>query len=350
MPQLSHNFLYLEGLLRAVFRLGDPGKRPQFIILVDCDDPDILDLTVEFAKGNAGTNSKTALEVVALVLDTTRLAEIRQKLSHIPHRIAIAKNLDPNTLAEALRSIGVEEKQSLFVSTHEPQLKSPFGWIVVHASSELKLLDQAAKGWFPKEGACHSDVIHFEPRPYRIRMAKLADLPVLVKLEELCWPKQLGMPSEALQRRIETYPEGQLVLEADTGVQGVVYSQRIASIEPVYNLKADTVYQLHNPEGAFIQLLALNILPEKQAGELGGQLLEFCLQEASLTPGVSTVIGVTRCINYPGPDKISMEDYLKQEQLDPVPKMHVAHGAEIRGVVPNYRPKDTANLGCSEAS
>jgi amino acid adenylation domain-containing protein len=345
MSQSLPSFLHLKGLLRAVFRLGDPSKRPQFIILADCDDSEILDLTAEFAKGNSGTDSKTAFEVVALVLDATRLAEIRQKLSHIPHRIAIAKSLDPNSLAEALRGIAVEEKQSLFVSAHEPLLRSPFGWIVVHASSESKLLDQAAKGWFPKEGGCYSDVIHFETRPYRIRMAKVADLPVLVKLEELCWPKELGMPAETLQRRIETYPEGQLVLQADTGVQGVVYSQRIASIEPVYNLTADTVHQLHNPVGTYVQLLALNILPEKQAGELGGQLLEFCLQEASLTPGVSTVIGVTRCINYPGPAKISMEDYLKQEQLDPVPRMHVAHGAEIRGVVPNYRPKDTANFG-----
>jgi acyl transferase domain-containing protein/surfactin synthase thioesterase subunit/acyl carrier protein len=344
MSQFSAILMHFNDILGAVFRLGDPSKSPQFIILADCDDPEILDLTVEFAKEHAEADSKTALEVVALVLDTTRLAEIRQKLSHIPHRIAIAKNLDPKTLAEALKGIGVEEKQSLFVSTHEPQLKSPFGWIVVHASSELKLLDQAAKGWFPKEGACHSNVIHFEPRPYRIRMAKLADLAVLVKLEELCWPKQLGMAAETLQSRIETYPEGQLVLEADTGVQGVVYSQRIASIEPIYSLTADTVHQLHDPVGTYVQLLALNILPEKQAGELGGQLLEFCLQKASLTPGVSTVIGVTRCINYPGPDKISMDEYLKQEQLDPVPKMHVAHGAEIRGVVPNYRPKDSANL------
>lgn len=329
-----------DKILRSVFELS---QQPKYIIEVDSQDGELLSHALELIKKGQKL-SESPVEVVALIQNPAHLEPIRKKLDHLPHRIALVKDLDPKTLVDALKGIGIEDPNSaLFLSSHLPLIESRFGWIHF-STTQINLLDLAAKGWFPLEGECFSTLINFEKRAYKIRMATLNDLPILVKLEELCWPKQLGMPLNTLQKRIETYPEGQLVLEDQAGVEGVVYSQRIAAIEPLYKMQADTVSQLHTPNGPYIQLLALNILPEKQQGTLGGELLEFALQKATLTPGVTNVIGVTRCIHYPGPDKISMEDYLKQG-VDPVPHMHTLHGAEIRGVVPHYRPKDSANAG-----
>lgn len=369
---MDENYLPdLDKILSSIFNWPAPALQPKFLIEIDCQDGQTLRHAYHFIQSKTNRGKKLTeypFEIIALILDKSLLPSIRKNLEKIPHQIVLLSDIKVETIREVLQSINDKDlEQSLYLqidSKHSQRddflaylnLKSHFGIIQFLSKHQMTspdkyLLELSKIGWFPRAGACYnypdsfSTLIYYEQRPYVIREAKIDDLSSLNKLEELCWTKTLAMPVTVLRKRIESYPEGQLVLANAEGVQGVVYSQRIATIEELYHKQADTVSQLHTSTGTCVQLLALNIAPEKQQGEWGGELLEFILQKASFTQGVNQVIGVTRCIEYPGADKISMEDYLKEKNLDPVLKMHARHGAEIRGVVPNYRPLDDANNG-----
>jgi acyl carrier protein len=360
-----------DKILKGIFSSTDFSQQPKFLIEIDCQDGEILSGAFDLVKLETIRGKKInefPFEVIALIHDASKFENVRKRLEQTPHRIAFISEISAPKIFEALDTLGVKDvESSIYMRTNAIQtdsvgfqeyakLKSRFGIIQIHHNSkktspEQYILNLALLGWFPAAGSCYSypeleiTLIHFVQRSYIIRKASIDDLKILSNLENLCWPKLLGMPVEVLQKRIEIYPEGQLVLCDSEGVEGAVYSQRIDSIEMVYLCQADNVSKLHNASGPFVQLLALNISPEKQKGEYGSELLEFALQRAALTKGVTHAIGVTRCVNYPGSEKISMEDYLKQDPLDPVPRMHYKHGAEIRGVVPNYRALDKDNEG-----
>ncbi|MGD2088023.1 MAG: beta-ketoacyl synthase N-terminal-like domain-containing protein [Candidatus Aminicenantes bacterium] len=191
---------------------------------------------------------------------------------------------------------------------------------------------------------------HFEQREYQVRYAQKKDLPALEQLEKRCWTPGLRTPISAVKKRLKQYPQGQLVLELDNRVVGAVYSQRIARAENLKNSSIETVESLHDKEGPTVQLLGLNILPEMQQRNLGDQLLEFMLQRCSLMNGLHTVIGVTRCKDYHHRAGTTPQEYINQRNqqgrlVDTTLRFHQLHGAQIKGLIPNYRPRDRKNKG-----
>ena len=190
----------------------------------------------------------------------------------------------------------------------------------------------------------------FERRTYRIRNARADDLPALMDLEEKCWAEGLRSSFRTIQERLKKYPEGQLVLEVNNRVAGVIYSQRLDHFEALGKASTDTVDGLHRKDGNIIQLIAINILPEVQEQKLGDQLLEHMLQRCALTDGVATVLAVTRCKNYRRQEERSFRDYIRTRNgqgtlSDPVLRFHELHGAKVETVIDDYRPADTENEG-----
>jgi len=197
---------------------------------------------------------------------------------------------------------------------------------------------------------CRVTFSHFEKRNYQIRYASYQDWQQLELLEQLCWPVELQTSSAELISRIQNYQQGQFVLELNGQVVGVIYSQRIASQNTVLAMTADTVARFHDPNGSFVQLLGLNILPEMQNKQLGSQLLEWMLQCCSVMNGIDGVLGVTLCKNYHLHSEQKLADYIHNHDengylLDPNLHFHELHGATIIGIVPNYRSKDVKNEG-----
>ncbi|MET0335643.1 MAG: SDR family NAD(P)-dependent oxidoreductase, partial [Rhizobacter sp.] len=243
---------------------------------------------------------------------------------------------------------------------------SPHGLVAWsrHPSTEdatHMLLAAAEAGAFPKEGAFERVTVdgtptacvtaaHFEWRDYRIRMAEAADLPALQALEARCWPAGLRMPAKTLRGRITRFAPGQLVLQQQGQVLGVVYTQRIADVEALHGVVARTVDRLHRNDGPVLQLLALNVEPDMQHRRLGDQLLEFALQRASVMPGVEHVVGVTRCKDQHKHPDVAPVDYVRLRNehgrlVDTVLRFHEMHGAEVRAPMPGYRPLDHVNGG-----
>jgi polyketide synthase PksN len=190
----------------------------------------------------------------------------------------------------------------------------------------------------------------FERRPYIIRHPDLADIPALLALEELSWIEPLRATEEELRRRIQSHRTGQFLLEMEGVLAGVIYSQRIAANAPLFDHTFRTVSALHIPEGKIVQALAVNSLPSLQQYALGDQLLEFLLQLATLNPAIEQVVGVTLCKLYRAEQGLTMAAYIRQrnqygQPTDPILNFHHAHGAQIKGLVPNYRPPDRQNEG-----
>ncbi|WP_161624829.1 SDR family NAD(P)-dependent oxidoreductase [Streptomyces spectabilis] len=175
-------------------------------------------------------------------------------------------------------------------------------------------------------------------------------MPRLLELEELCWPEPLRVSEEVIRRRLFSYPVGQFVVESDGGVHAVIYSQRIGSPDDVFSAAFDTADRLHLPEGPVAQVLSLNVDPSKQSFRFGDMLLEHLLTWAEGETSVRAAVGVTRCRDFGRhPDK-ELSEYIRARNvqgrcLDTVLRMHQLHGAEIRALVPGYRPGDRVNEG-----
>ncbi|MCU7925179.1 MAG: SDR family NAD(P)-dependent oxidoreductase [Candidatus Thiodiazotropha sp. (ex Dulcina madagascariensis)] len=191
---------------------------------------------------------------------------------------------------------------------------------------------------------------YFEPRDYTVRFAAERDIPVLLQLEQSCFPSPIAATESLLRQRLEAFPAGQMVLEKGERLISVVYSQRIKEIESLHHATINDVPLLHDHNGSILQLLSLNVFPEYQHQQLGDQLLDFMLYRATLMNGIESVAGVTRCIGYSQDMSMNFIEYVKDTMedgwfKDPVLKFHQYHGAKVKGFIDNYRPLDTMNNG-----
>ncbi|KAF1007425.1 MAG: Polyketide synthase PksL [Luteibacter sp.] len=177
-----------------------------------------------------------------------------------------------------------------------------------------------------------------------VRRAVIADVPRLLELESLCWDHTLS-DDVTLRRRIDTYAAGQFVIELDGVIAGCVYSQRIADAAALDALTAHDVHTLHRADTPLVQLLAINVDPRWQDKRLGDRLLEFLLRVATVTEGVTGVVGVTLCKRYAAHRGESFDTYIQRNGSgqDPVLAFHHAHGADVVRAVRGYRPQDAIN-------
>ncbi|NET44014.1 type I polyketide synthase [Okeania sp. SIO2B3] len=190
----------------------------------------------------------------------------------------------------------------------------------------------------------------FENKFYQLRHPTIEDLPDLIALEALCWPENIRVDNEEIQRRILQYPQGQFVLAVENKIIGAIYSQRINSIQLLEGKTYLQVPSLHTESGDVIQLLAVNILPEMQSQGLGDRLLEFMLQYCTLMGNAEKIVAVTLCRNYQDHSSMSITEYIHHKSesgllVDQLLRFHQLHGAKIQKVMPGYRPQDIENQG-----
>ncbi len=259
------------------------------------------------------------------------------------------------------------ESHCVPVSAHPDHLYDleNFSFETLHAFSrqylinaEAFLIVAASVGLFAKTkperypagaAVCSKTLSHLEKRNYIIRFAKPGDLKMLYELEKLCWEKNQA-PQERINQLLEKYPQGQFVLEYEGNAVGVIYSQRIESVDALNGKTAEDVHNIHNPDGAVVQLLAVNVHPRMQGRRLGGRLLDFMLQRCSLMDGVASVIGVTLCKDYDAGGALSLEDYVRANDelghpLDAILRFNSSHGARVDGILTGYPSKNAQNEG-----
>lgn len=274
-----------------------------------------------------------------------RSLECWRAMINAPGLLVLARHVAPGQMPKRCRGeIGVTYSDASSASGSDAET-----FLVQAANAGLFAKTQPIS--YPETGpVCCLSLSHFEQRDYRIRHADERDLAALERLEQQCWPVALQTPGAQLAARLKAYPEGQFVLTLNAQIVGVIYSQRIASVELLLDVSADTAGRLHRQDGAVVQLIAVNILPAMQHRKLGDQLLEFMLQRCSLMHGVDSVVAVTLCKDYPKHRDMPLHDYIhkRNEQgrrVDPVLRFHELHGGRIEGLLAGYRPLDKSNDG-----
>ena len=258
----------------------------------------------------------------------------------------------------ALRPATVRKFFSENESFHFDALQAFTSQYLVEA--QVFLLAAAEAGLFPKlsfakrypQTLPYSRITlsYFEKRPFTLETAKLSDLPALMRLEAECWEPALCASSDEICQRLALYPAGQFVVKMNERIVGVLYTQRVSDVEKVKHSTYHQLSTLHSGDGAHLQLICINVAKDMQDNGLGDQLREFVLWWATLQGGIDNIIGVTRCKNYKEHASLSLDAYLakhnaSKEGLDPILRFHTSHGAKIKGIVPNFRPKDSDNKG-----
>ena len=190
----------------------------------------------------------------------------------------------------------------------------------------------------------------FVKKPYRIRPARITDLPGLQRLEHVCWQPHLRATPSEIHRRIDHFPSGQCVLIHDERLVAAVYSQRIDATDMLTTVTSHTALSLFSPSGRILQLLAINVMPEPPCQGLGDELLFFMLAYSYAMNGVDRVVAVSLCKNYMPDSGISIQQYVASKNemghcIDPILHFHECHGGRISQVIANYRPDDRINQG-----
>ena len=179
----------------------------------------------------------------------------------------------------------------------------------------------------------------------------MADIGQLRDLELAAWPETLSASDLELRRRVELVPKGQAVLESDGRLVAALYSQRIKSVDQLFQANYAALPELHDPAGRVAQLLGIWSLEVARRG-FADDLLDFMLGYFATCEGIENLVGVTRCHHYGHQRELgtSHEDYIRLRNEhgrlnEPMLQFHEAHGAVIRAVLPLFRPEDVQNAG-----
>jgi acyl transferase domain-containing protein/acyl carrier protein len=224
--------------------------------------------------------------------------------------------------------------------------------VALMAAAEVGLFtDRSQLRSYPPLGSYARVTLNlFKKRGYRVRLARESDAPELEALEAASWPPRLQIGRAEIARRICAYPAGQCVVEIDDAIVGAVYSQRLASIEPLRRCTFAEVDALHYATGEVVQLLGVSVHPEKQQLGLGDQLIDLMLLRSNLQAGVRHVAAITRCRDFRGRSVQELAEYIERKDsdgcfVDPILAFHQSHGARFEGLVQGFRPEDTSNFG-----
>ena len=187
--------------------------------------------------------------------------------------------------------------------------------------------------------------------PFVLRHPTLDDIAQLLELDRLTQPSGLHTPVEELIRRVTTTPQTTLLLDVSGCIGAALYSQRIDAIEALRGTDYADCIRLQRNDGQHVQLLGLYVLPAMRGRGYSDVLIESMLLYARLLGSVKSVVGVTRCADYPKHRlEFGMHTYIRAQNtlgqlLDPMLHFHVSHGAQVREVLPGFRPGDVDNEG-----
>lgn len=209
----------------------------------------------------------------------------------------------------------------------------------------------AANGHFPINMPCSSAAVaqkicaaDMGEKDFSVRVACQQDIDDLLVIEKECWPSELQIGREVIASRLAMFPAGQWVAEHQNRVVGVLYTQRVARTDVLLTAQFETLRSLHDPSGSILELVAVAVLPTAQHLQIGQTLRDFMLLQAQVCSDLSEVVAITRCSGYIRSQHHNYQHYAISSR-DPTLQFHCMGGAEILGIVPNYRPEDICNEG-----
>jgi hypothetical protein len=223
------------------------------------------------------------------------------------------------------------------------------------------LLAAAGAGLFPRRDSARRyprsfpftriTLHHFERLPYIVRHPGPDDLPALLEIERKCWPDAPCCPEGELRRRVECFPQDQLVLERDGRPSAVAYTQPIADAGSLRGPRRADLAGLRSPRGRAIHLLGFKVPPAERGQGLNDRFLDFLLSWAACRDGVEHLIAVETCRDFArNAGRPSLNEYVplrddSGQLVDSVLRFHESRGAEVGEIVGSLGPEPADVFG-----
>ncbi len=224
-------------------------------------------------------------------------------------------------------------------------------YLLAAASAGLMAQRDSSERYPRHEEFTNISLNHFVPREYRIRPAVESDFEQIVQFE-LKQPSSIRCSEDEIRKRLSS--KGGLVfvatkLESDDPI-GVMFTQAIGDRNAITASTNETLSSLATLDGDILQLLSFSVASEYQDGCCASDLLDLVLQWAKYSGRFQQVVGVSRCarMHFERRDEFASRAIQSLESgglFDPIIKMHTSRGAELAGLVPNFRPMDDVNFG-----
>lgn len=113
---------------------------------------------------------------------------------------------------------------------------------------------------------------------YVIRKVRPEDVDGVAYVEAVCFPAAEAADWEALDKRIQTFPDSFFVAEEEGKIigfiNGAVTDSRVIRDEMFEDVR------LHNPEGAYQSIFGLDVLPEYRRRGIAADLMRHLIEEA----------------------------------------------------------------------
>lgn len=231
---------------------------------------------------------------------------------------------------------------------------TPQAFVLAAGMAGLMPVNFKAVQTYPEEARyCRIINQHLVRKPFKVRFAEISDLPALIILENMAWDENLAAPEPVIRKRLETSPNGCFVCTIDGKIVAALFTQRIADpdVSKVDEMPSDVsgflnLTDLCVPDGPVVELISISTDPEFSKLGVGSDLRQFALHLARMDPTVDSVVGITRCRDFPKYAG-TMDEYLREHVsgtlLDPIVDFHTSYGAKFRRLVHNFRPEDTDN-------
>jgi nucleolar protein 58 len=210
---------------------------------------------------------------------------------------------------------------------------------------------------FAKEGYFLHNMREYDPksesisfaslvkRPFQITNPREAHLEALVQLESSCWESHLQIDQQEILDRLKSSPQNIWIALMDDTVVGVIYTQRVASIDSFRNCFTFSNHRsFQSPKGSILQLITVAANKFVKDLQIGQHLRDFMLLQCQVDPNLIGVAAVTRCSSYQPNTLHSYPSYVSNI-IDPTLRFHCSSGAEIIQIIKDYRPADTSNNG-----
>lgn len=191
-------------------------------------------------------------------------------------------------------------------------------------------------------------------KPVQIRNTQLEDIPALIALQKRIYPDIPSWEPEELARQIQTFPQGQLMVEMDGEVVGcasalVVVWDEWAEAHTWKEITSNGTFRTHTPEGKTLYGAEVFVDPDVQGLGVGHLLYEgrrnICRQ--------MNLKRIIACGRLPGYHEHATEmtpEFYAQKVVwgdfkDPVLSFQIREGFSYCGIIEGYIPEDTESVG-----
>ncbi len=189
-----------------------------------------------------------------------------------------------------------------------------------------------------------------------IRCATADDAAALASVERESWPDGLAGSESDCRARINTFSNGQLLIEENGRIIAVCSAQRISRQQLFQAQTYDAITDsgrfaaTHDANGDVYQLVGVAVARRFQGLNLGRRLVDEQITRARSMDGIKRIVGFTRPVAFHKfPDR-DIESYVATHNgsgipVDPVLAFHLTAGAKIVSLHANFRPKDAQARG-----